>query len=114
MPSLMTIPDIPMKYERWYNCLMARAARRKLYCVYVERHHVLPKALGGGESDIVVLTYREHFLAHWLLTKFVEGERAQRLMNFALHKMISVTSGQGRIVAAFIAGVGRAYCQGQG
>lgn len=40
---------------------------------YFEGHHIEPKCLGGNKSrnvnsnNIVLLTAREHFLAHWLL-----------------------------------------------
>jgi hypothetical protein len=48
----------------------------------------LPKALKGSDdaSNIVALTYREHFLAHWLLTKFTSG-RAKVAMQYALFRM---------------------------
>lgn len=76
-----------MKYYRWYDDLMKRARGRQLddYC---ERHHIQPRALGGNndKSNIVKLTYREHFLAHWLLTKFTEGE-CRLKMQFALAQM---------------------------
>lgn len=38
---------------------------------YYEIHHILPKCLGGDNSDgnLVKLTAREHFIAHWLLVK---------------------------------------------
>ena len=38
---------------------------------YYERHHVLPRSLGGEDSDenLVYLTGREHFMVHWLLYK---------------------------------------------
>lgn len=37
-----------------------------------ETHHIVPKCLGGTDdkTNLVHLTYREHFLAHRLLTKF--------------------------------------------
>lgn len=58
------------KYSRWYDALIERARARDLAKPY-ERHHVRPKSLGGGvKSETVRLTYREHFLAHWFLTKF--------------------------------------------
>lgn len=62
------------RYQRWYFALMERAANRVLTDDF-ERHHVIPKSLGGPDRLRVKLTYREHFLAHWLLTKFVVGER---------------------------------------
>lgn len=38
---------------------------------YSEKHHIVPKCLGGSDDkfNLVVLTAREHFLAHYLLTK---------------------------------------------
>ena len=53
-----------------------------------EKHHIHPRALGGDNSknNIAYLTYREHFLAHWLLTKFTVG-KANKSMLYALRKM---------------------------
>ena len=58
------------KYSYWYDALIEKARNRDLEKPY-ERHHVRPMSLGGAvKSETVKLTYREHFLAHWLLTKF--------------------------------------------
>lgn len=73
------------KYLRWYEALIYMARRRSLDA-YVEKHHTIPKSLGGHKSEIVKLTYREHFLAHWLLTKFTSG-MDQRRMYHALGMM---------------------------
>lgn len=50
-----------------------------------ERHHIIPKSLGGtnDKSNIVVLTPREHCLAHMLLAKMYTGE-ARGKMCYAL------------------------------
>lgn len=39
--------------------------------IYYENHHIVPKCLGGtnDKENMVLLTAREHFLAHWLLHK---------------------------------------------
>jgi len=39
--------------------------------VYYEKHHIVPLCMGGSDiySNIVLLTTREHYLAHYLLTK---------------------------------------------
>jgi hypothetical protein len=39
---------------------------------YYEEHHIIPKSLGGSndKDNLVLLTAREHFLAHYLLYKF--------------------------------------------
>ena len=51
---------------------------------YTERHHILPKSLGGddGKENIVRLTARDHFFAHMLLAKIYGGP-----MNIALWRM---------------------------
>jgi hypothetical protein len=89
-----------MKYQRWYDQIIERATRRRHAGLYVERHHVVPRALGGSDDPInlVDLTYREHFLVHWLLTRIYAG-RDKYVMVFALHCM-SMTLG-GRIVASW-------------
>lgn len=63
-----------MNYIRHYNLLIERARTRKLDS-YVERHHVLPRCLGGNDSvdNIIELTAEEHFLAHELLVKIYPG-----------------------------------------
>lgn len=71
-----------MNYSLIYNNLIEKAKSRnyKSYKyrigkinpeVYVETHHIIPKCVGGSnnKSNLVVLTAREHFVAHRLLTK---------------------------------------------
>lgn len=59
-----------MNYLKHYNNLISRAKSRKLNC-YIERHHIIPKCMGGVDDDfnLVYLTAREHFIAHLLLLK---------------------------------------------
>jgi|SRR5882762_721123 len=87
------------KYQRWYDQIITRAKSRRID-EYSERHHILPRSLGGGdeENNLVTLTYREHFLAHWLLVKIYDGE-ARRPMVMALHCM--TWSLWGRLVAGW-------------
>lgn len=94
------------KYLRWYETLIERACLREI--AVGERHHIVPKCLGGGneKSNIVKLTYREHFLAHWLLTKFTEGVARKRMCN-ALHLMVKVPGQYKRIVSSWQYGVAR-------
>lgn len=60
-----------MNYVRVLNLLVARARERVRPDGYVERHHVVPRSFGGSDDpdNIVVLTAREHFIAHRLLAK---------------------------------------------
>jgi hypothetical protein len=59
-----------MNYTKIYNQLMERAKGRKPEKRgYYESHHIIPKCMGGSNDKMnkVKLTYREHFIAHWLL-----------------------------------------------
>jgi len=59
-----------MDYQLHYEKLIEKARNRKLDG-YFERHHIIPKSLGGSDdnSNLVKLTAREHFVAHLLLSK---------------------------------------------
>lgn len=89
------------KYQSWYDQLIERARLRQLDC-YSERHHVIPRSLGGTDEDnnLVQLTYREHFLAHWLLTKLYTG-RGRRSMVYALVCMGTMSPSSQRIIAGW-------------
>ena len=59
-----------MDYRKHYNRLMERGSTRNLADgIYFETHHIIPKSEGGtnNASNLVKLTAREHFVAHWLL-----------------------------------------------
>jgi len=57
-----------MEYTTIYNQIIERARNRVLEG-YKEKHHILPKCMGGDNtpSNIVELTAREHFICHMLL-----------------------------------------------
>jgi len=63
-----------MNYSRHYDRLIDRARNREV-TGYVERHHILPRCLGGSDdaSNIVKLTAEEHYVAHQLLVKMHPG-----------------------------------------
>lgn len=64
-----------MNYKKVYDSLIERAKPRGLDKSkvegYYEKHHILPRCLGGSdrESNLILLTGREHFIAHMLLWK---------------------------------------------
>lgn len=64
------------KYSQWYFQLMDRSFTRTLEG-YTEKHHIIPKCLGGANerTNIAVLTAREHYIAHLLLTKMSDDHR---------------------------------------
>ena len=58
-----------MNYQIIYDQIIDRAKNRKKPDCYCELHHIIPKSLGGSndKENLVYLTAREHFIAHWLL-----------------------------------------------
>jgi hypothetical protein len=77
------------EYERTYYRLMYMARGRLKIKGEHETHHIVPRAIGGSDSkdNLVHLTYREHFLAHWLLALFTEGEARYKMLR-ALYYML--------------------------
>jgi hypothetical protein len=79
------------KYTSIYFNLINRAKSRILdHSTYVERHHIIPKSLGGSnkKDNIAKLTPREHFICHLLLPKMLEGI-SKRKMTFALTNFVN-------------------------
>lgn len=66
-----------MNYQKIYDSLVERAKSRSIdgYC---EKHHVVPKCLGGSDSEenLVRLTPEEHYVAHQLLVKIFPTNHA--------------------------------------
>lgn len=59
-----------MLYQKIYDQIVERAKTREI-SEYSEKHHIIPRCMGGTDDkkNLVKLTYREHFLCHWLLCK---------------------------------------------
>lgn len=92
-----------MNYYKIYNQLILRAKkenRKKGEGVYYERHHIIPRCIGGTDDDdnLVLLTAREHFIVHkllceihpndnkllyayWMMSNKTQSENQQRLYN---------------------------------
>lgn len=70
------------KYNKWYKNITDNARGRVLK-TYTEKHHVIPKSLGGVDNyeNLVYLTAREHFICHWLLTKIYTGKDYHKMLN---------------------------------
>jgi hypothetical protein len=58
---------------------------------YVERHHIIPKSIGGSDdkSNTVWLTAYEHLKCHLLLTEMCENEGHRRKMLLAATRMMN-------------------------
>jgi len=80
------------KYKTWHDNIITKAKNRTLTC-YTEKHHILPKCLGGSnnEDNLVRLTAKEHFIIHMLLCKFTEG-RNRHLVLVAFEGMCRLKS----------------------
>lgn len=80
---------LPNRYYRIYSAICERAKCRQLDG-YIERHHILPKSLGGDKSaeNLVRLTGREHFIAHACLVRCTTGQDHIKMV-YALHYMQS-------------------------
>lgn len=85
---------IQNKYNKIYYNIINNAKSRQL-TGYVERHHIIPKSLGGDNSkdNLAKLTAREHYICHLLLTKFTTGIAYQK-MSYALHRVTNKSNSQ--------------------
>jgi hypothetical protein len=88
---------IENKYKKWYDAIIKKAQLRDTQG-YVEKHHIIPKSLGGSndKENIVGLTAREHFVCHWLLTKFISETFYKKKMLNALGKFVQCSPLQQR------------------
>jgi hypothetical protein len=77
------------KYTKWYYSIINKAQIRQLpLSEYKERHHVIPKSLGGNNlpENLVNLTAKEHFICHLLLPKMVNSTYKSKML-YALWSM---------------------------
>lgn len=80
-----------MNYNKVYTQLVIRAQsenREKGCGIYFERHHIIPKCLGGvnNKTNLVLLTPREHYIAHRLLCEIYP---ANIKLQYAMWAMIN-------------------------
>jgi hypothetical protein len=89
---------IANKYFRWYVSLVLTPDSGK----NTEKHHKIPRSLGGSnrKDNLVRLSFRKHFLAHWLLTKCTEGVDQKRMLK-AFGFMLSPPKSGMRIMASW-------------
>lgn len=71
------------KYLIHYTTLCEKARDRPVLEGYQEKHHIIPKSLGGNEdaTNLVALTAREHYIAHLLLVRITEGVNKSKMIN---------------------------------
>lgn len=75
------------KYTKMYFSIIDNAKQRDFYNGYTEKHHIIPRCMGGkDEENIVSLCAREHFICHWLLIYMVD-EKIKYKLQFAFYNM---------------------------
>lgn len=82
-----------MDYQKIYNNLIIKRQKSILRDCYFEKHHIIPKCLGGSnkKENIVKLTPEEHFLAHQLLVKIYPDHKG---LKYALYMMTKAPNGR--------------------
>lgn len=82
---------IDNKYTRTYYNIVRKYLSTDLNAVYTEKHHIVPKSLGGSNDpdNIVRLPYKAHFVCHLLLVKMTTGKDRARMLNafWGMHHM---------------------------
>lgn len=81
-----------MEYLKIYNRIVERATNRDILG-YVEKHHIVPKCLGGEnkKSNIVSLTAKEHYICHKLLCEIYPNESK---LKYAFWRMCNVANNE--------------------
>ncbi|WP_298751974.1 HNH endonuclease [uncultured Arcobacter sp.] len=83
-----------MNYKNMYTQIinLAKNKNRSKNDGYFENHHIVPKSLGGDNnpSNLVLLTAKEHFICHHLLTKIYPNNNK---LKFAFWAMCNQTHG---------------------
>ena len=74
-----------MNYKEQYEQLISTRKlldRKKKNGIYYEKHHIIPKACGGTneECNFILLTAKEHYIAHLLLTKMYDGDIKNKMV----------------------------------
>lgn len=82
-----------MNYQKIYNKIINNRLENSLD-VYTEKHHIIPKSLGGNnkKSNLVRLTAREHYICHLLLTKIYKDNESHNKMIYAFFMMCNMES----------------------
>ena len=92
------------KYTTWYFNIIKSALLRTIYTGYTEKHHIIPKSLGGDNSasNMVRLTAREHFICHILLTRMTSGKSKGKMIYAARCMSIMENKHQTRYVNSYL------------
>lgn len=81
-----------MNYKKLYDSLIESAKQHPKSDIYKELHHIIPLCMGGCDSynNLIKLTARQHYLAHWLLYKIYKTTK----LAHAWYGMSRISKGQ--------------------
>lgn len=87
-----------MDYLKIYNSIIERARFREIIG-YKEKHHIIPRCMGGTDSNenMVDLTPKEHFLCHLLLCEIYPNHEGLKYAAFSMCKWSGGTVRRKRI-----------------
>lgn len=90
-----------MNYKKLYDDIIQHALslNRIKGKTYYENHHIIPKSLGGSDqhSNLVLLTAKEHFICHHLLTKIYPNSDALRFAFWSMCNQNRITKITSRV-----------------
>ena len=91
----MTSGGVPLTYEEFIQNILDTRGRFNCGDEYHERHHILPKCMGGtnDEENLIDLFAKEHIIAHRLLA--LENPNNDSLV-YAWHMMSVINDNQHR------------------
>lgn len=77
---------------------------------YYENHHIIPKCMNGNneKDNLVLLTYQEHVICHWCLTKMSDNKYYRMKLLHAFSAMsIDKNSNHNRIIPTWLVELSR-------
>lgn len=84
------------KYTTWYNHIITSAKNKSRIKLrknnpkyqYFEKHHIIPRSLNGtnDSENLVLLTPKEHYVCHLLLTKMCISKIHKNKMLYAFNR----------------------------
>lgn len=79
------------KYTNFYFSIINKYGLKSKPSYYTERHHIIPKSLGGSNDieNLIYVSPKVHYILHLLLIKMVRNPEHIWKMAFAIHAMSS-------------------------
>lgn len=80
------------RYQRFMDALKGQSVDG-----YCEVHHIVPRSLGGSNDvdNLIRLTARQHFVAHWILSRALGGSASRAffmMSNFGKYGKVNSTT----------------------